>query len=157
VGLTVITRILTAFPDAGQFGATAPGQGGFIPGIRFGPAIASANALPTGSRCRLRNGLGVAALVIGVASLVAVISFVLFPLALLGRIVGLILGIIALTATELTGRLGPVNLGAGQYNQYVVSPIPAAETACFPGRQARLPGYAATGAKSGWLPGRRSA
>jgi hypothetical protein len=51
---------------------------------------------PTAS-VRPRNGLGVAALVIGVASLVAVISFVLFPLALLGGLVGLILGIIALT------------------------------------------------------------
>jgi hypothetical protein len=51
---------------------------------------------PVASR-RPRNGLGVAALVIGVASLVAVISFVLFPLALLGGLVGLILGIIALT------------------------------------------------------------
>jgi hypothetical protein len=51
---------------------------------------------PTAS-LRPRNGLGVAALVIGVASLVAVISFVLFPLALLGGLVGLILGIIALT------------------------------------------------------------
>jgi membrane-bound ClpP family serine protease len=51
---------------------------------------------PAASR-RPRNGLGVAALVIGVASLVAAISFVLFPLALLGGLVGLILGIIALT------------------------------------------------------------
>jgi hypothetical protein len=39
----------------------------------------------------------VAALVIGVASLVAGISFVLFPLALVGALAGLILGIVALT------------------------------------------------------------
>jgi membrane-bound ClpP family serine protease len=45
---------------------------------------------------RQRNGLGVAALVLGVASLVAVASFVLFPLALIGGIVGVILGAIAL-------------------------------------------------------------
>jgi hypothetical protein len=46
---------------------------------------------------RPRTALGVATLVIGVASLVAVASFVLFPLALVGGIVGLILGLIALT------------------------------------------------------------
>jgi hypothetical protein len=39
----------------------------------------------------------VAALVIGVASLVAGILFVLFPLALVGALAGLILGIVALT------------------------------------------------------------
>jgi Domain of unknown function (DUF4190) len=44
-----------------------------------------------------RNGLGVAGLVIGVASLVAAISFVLFPLALIGGLVGLIIGLIAVT------------------------------------------------------------
>ena len=52
---------------------------------------------PPASPARPRNGLGVAALVIGVASLVAGISFVLFPLALAGGLAGLILGIIALT------------------------------------------------------------
>ncbi len=54
------------------------------------PAPASA-AAP-----RPRNGLGVAALVIGVASLVAAVSFILFPIALLGGLVGAILGVIAL-------------------------------------------------------------
>jgi membrane-bound ClpP family serine protease len=58
--------------------------------------------LPTTS-LRPRNGLGVAALVIGVASLVAVISFVLFPLALVGGLVGLILGIIALARVNNGG------------------------------------------------------
>jgi hypothetical protein len=38
----------------------------------------------------------VAALVIGVASLVAAISFILFPLALLGGLAGLVIGIVAL-------------------------------------------------------------
>src|SRR5215831_11659860 len=56
----------------------------------------SGPVLPPTASARPRNGLGVAALVIGVASLVAVISFVMFPLALVSAIVGLILGIIAL-------------------------------------------------------------
>jgi Domain of unknown function (DUF4190) len=42
------------------------------------------------------NGLAVATLVIGVASLVAAISFILFPVALLGGLAGLVIGIIAL-------------------------------------------------------------
>jgi CBS domain containing-hemolysin-like protein len=45
------------------------------------------------TRPRSRNGLGVAALVIGVASLVAAVSFVLFPLGLLAGLVGLIIAI----------------------------------------------------------------
>jgi hypothetical protein len=49
---------------------------------------------------RPRNGLGVAALVIGVASLVAAISFTLFPLALITGLVGTIIGIIGLTRTS---------------------------------------------------------
>ena len=51
---------------------------------------------PSPATIRARNGKGVAALVIGVASLVAAISFVLFPLALVGGLVGLIIGILAL-------------------------------------------------------------
>ncbi len=46
---------------------------------------------------RPRTALGVATLVIGVASLVAVSSFILFPLALVSSIVGIALGLIALT------------------------------------------------------------
>jgi hypothetical protein len=42
---------------------------------------------------RSKNGLGTAALVLGVASLVAALSFVLLPLGLLGR---LVCGILAL-------------------------------------------------------------
>src|SRR5437867_12972392 len=52
---------------------------------------------------RSRNGLGVAALVIGVASLVAGLSFVLFPLALIGGLVGLIIAIIALARGRARG------------------------------------------------------
>ena len=55
-----------------------------------------AQPLPT-APARSRNGLGVAALVIGVASLVAAISFLLFPLGLVGGLVGLVIAIIALT------------------------------------------------------------
>jgi uncharacterized membrane protein len=43
-----------------------------------------------------RNGLGVASLVLGVASLVAVGSFVLFPFALVGGAVGAVLGVLGL-------------------------------------------------------------
>jgi hypothetical protein len=62
----------------------------------------SAQPIPAGPR-RVRNGLGVAALVIGVASLVAGLSFVLFPLALLGGLVGLIIAIVALAGGKARG------------------------------------------------------
>ena len=52
----------------------------------------SSTASTGGPPARPRNGLGVAALVIGVGSLVAVASFLLFPVALIGGIVGAILG-----------------------------------------------------------------
>src|SRR6266567_2191245 len=58
---------------------------------------------PPADSHRPRNGLGVAALAIGVASLVAGISFVLFPLVLVGGLVGLILGIVALTRGKTRG------------------------------------------------------
>src|SRR5438093_2178190 len=45
---------------------------------------------------RQRNGMGVTSLVLGVASLVAVASFVLFPVALVGGAIGAILGVIGL-------------------------------------------------------------
>lgn len=45
---------------------------------------------------RQRNGLGVAALVLGVASLVAAASFFLFPLALVGGALGFLFGIFGL-------------------------------------------------------------
>ena len=57
-------------------------------------------ALPS---ARPGNGLGVAALVLGVASLVAAVSFVMFPLGLLGGLVALILGGIAITRGRAKG------------------------------------------------------
>jgi membrane-bound ClpP family serine protease len=62
---------------------------------------------------RPRNGLGVATLVIGVASLVAAISFVLFPLALVGGLVGLILGIVALARGKNRGSTNSGQATAG--------------------------------------------
>ena len=49
------------------------------------------------------NGLGVAALVLGVASLVAAVSFVLFPLALPGGLFAAILGSIAVGRARASG------------------------------------------------------
>src|SRR6476620_5828564 len=49
------------------------------------------------------NGLGVAALVLGVASLVAAVSFSLFPLGLLGGLVAAILGGIAVSRGRASG------------------------------------------------------
>ena len=53
-------------------------------------------AQPAGTD-RPRNGIGVAALVLGVSGLVAVASFVLFPLGLVAGIVGLVLGVIGIS------------------------------------------------------------
>jgi hypothetical protein len=65
------------------------------------------------STIRPRTGLGVAALVIGVASVVAAVSFLLFPLALIGGLVGLILGIIALTRGRTKGATNTGQAAAG--------------------------------------------
>ena len=62
---------------------------------------------------RPRNGLGVAALVLGVASLVAALSFVLFPLGLLGGIVAAVLGLIALTRGRKKGATNPGQAATG--------------------------------------------
>jgi membrane-bound ClpP family serine protease len=62
---------------------------------------------------RSRNGLGVAALVLGVASLVAAFSFVLFPLGLLGGLVAVILGVIALSRRRTSGATNPRQAWAG--------------------------------------------
>jgi hypothetical protein len=62
---------------------------------------------------RSRNGLGVAALVLGVASLVAAFSFVLFPLGLLGGLVAVILGVIALSRRRTSGATNPGQAWAG--------------------------------------------
>jgi hypothetical protein len=68
---------------------------------------------PSYSTPRSRNGFGIAALVIGVASLVAVISFVLFPLGLLGGLIGLILGIVALAGGKTRGATNGGQATAG--------------------------------------------
>jgi hypothetical protein len=62
---------------------------------------------------RPRNGLGVAALVLGVASLVAAFSFVLFPLGLLGGLVAVILGVIALSRRRTGGATNAGQAWAG--------------------------------------------
>ena len=59
------------------------------------PASAQPAASPPSARPR--NGLGVAALVVGVASLVAAVSFTLFPLGLVGGLVAAALGGIAVS------------------------------------------------------------
>src|SRR5215831_1352262 len=78
---------------AAQPPATAPPAptGSIPPAQTPGPAVASE---------RPRNGMIIAVLVLGVASLVAVISFVLFPLGLIAGIVGVVLGIVALTRSK---------------------------------------------------------
>jgi hypothetical protein len=53
------------------------------------------------------TGLGVAALVLGVASLVAAVSFTLFPLGLLGGLAAAVLGVIAVTRTRTGGGATP--------------------------------------------------
>ena len=65
------------------------------------------------SAARPGNGMGVAALVVGVASLVAAVSFVLFPLGLLGGLVAAILGGIAVTRGRADGATnsGPAIAG----------------------------------------------
>lgn len=54
-----------------------------------------------------------AALVLGVASLVAALSFVFFPLGFLGGIIAIVLGIIAITRGRTKGATNPGQTGAG--------------------------------------------
>ena len=63
----------------------------------------SAASLAAAPSVRPANGLSVAALVLGVASLVAAVSFVLFPLALPGGLLAAILGAIAVSRGRTTG------------------------------------------------------
>ena len=72
-----------------------------------------AQPLATSASVRPKNGLGVAALVLGVASLVAALSFILFPLGLLGGLVAVILGAIALTRGRAKGATNPGQATAG--------------------------------------------
>jgi hypothetical protein len=70
------------------------------------PTVGSPSARP-------RNGLGVAALVLGVASLVAAFSFVLFPLGLLGGLIAAVLGVISLSRRSTSGATNPGQAWAG--------------------------------------------
>jgi hypothetical protein len=65
------------------------------------PGSAPPYTAPTSTRPG--NGLGVAALVLGVASLVAAVSFVMFPLALPGGLLAAILGGIAVSRGRASG------------------------------------------------------
>jgi hypothetical protein len=62
---------------------------------------------------RSKNGLGTAALVLGVASLVAALSFVLLPLGLLGGIAAICVGVAALTRGRAGGTANPGQAAAG--------------------------------------------
>jgi hypothetical protein len=62
---------------------------------------------------RSKNGLGTAALVLGVASLVAALSFVLLPPGLLGGIVAVAIGVAALTRGRAGGTANPGQATAG--------------------------------------------
>ena len=67
------------------------------------PTYSTSPGTPGRQLARPRNGLGVAALVLGVGSLVAAASFLLFPLALVGGVVGAILGAVGI-ARASSGR-----------------------------------------------------
>jgi hypothetical protein len=67
----------------------------------------------TPSPARPRNGLGVGALVLGVGSLVAAISFVLFPLALPGGLAAIVFGLIAIIRADKRGATNSGQAAAG--------------------------------------------
>ena len=62
---------------------------------------------------RARYGLGIAALVVGVASLVAALSFVLLPSGLVGSLVAICLGAAALVRGRSGGTANPGQATAG--------------------------------------------
>jgi hypothetical protein len=62
---------------------------------------------------RAKNGLGIAALVVGVASLVAALSFVLLPVGLVGSLVAICLGAAALVRGRSGGTANPGQATAG--------------------------------------------
>jgi hypothetical protein len=77
---------------------------------RLGPPHVAINwdvRLATPSLARPRNGLGVAALVVGVGSLVAALSFILFPVGLLGGLAAVVLGGIAAIRGKAKGATKP--------------------------------------------------
>ena len=67
----------------------------------------------TPSPAQPRNGLGVSVLVLGVASLVAAISFVLFPLALAGGLAAVVFGVIAMVRGNTRGATNSGQAAAG--------------------------------------------
>jgi len=67
----------------------------------------TAQPLVPSAPARLGTGLGVAALVLGVGSLVAAVSFTLFPLGLLGGLAAAVLGGIAVTRARTSGAAAP--------------------------------------------------
>jgi hypothetical protein len=67
----------------------------------------------TPSPAQPRNGLGVSALVLGVGSLVAAISFVLFPLALPGGLAAIVFGLIAIIRADKRGATNSGQAAAG--------------------------------------------
>jgi hypothetical protein len=67
----------------------------------------------TPSPAQPRNGLGVSALVLGVGSLVAAISFVLFPLALPGGLAAVVFGLIAIVRGNTRGATNSGQAAAG--------------------------------------------
>ena len=62
---------------------------------------------------RARYGLGIAALVVGVASLVAALSFVFLPVGLIGSLVAICLGAAALVRGRSGGTANPGQATAG--------------------------------------------
>jgi uncharacterized membrane protein len=62
---------------------------------------------------RAKYGLGIAALVTGVASLVAALSFVLLPIGLVGSLVAICLGVAALVRGRSGGTANPGQATAG--------------------------------------------
>jgi hypothetical protein len=64
-------------------------------------------------QARAKNGLGIAALVVGVASLVAALSFVLLPAGLIGSLVAICLGAAALVRGRSGGTANPGQATAG--------------------------------------------
>ena len=62
---------------------------------------------------RARYGMGIAALVVGVASLVAALSFVLLPIGLVGSLVAICLGAAALVRGRSGGTANPGQATAG--------------------------------------------
>ena len=67
----------------------------------------------TSPSVRSKNGLGTAALILGVASLVAALSFVLLPLGLLGGVAATCVGVAALTRGRAGGTANPGQAAAG--------------------------------------------